>query len=67
MEYFSYNGKCGICVSRCLKEELAWAPDKRFWFASDVMLLKAVIPARKALKNTLKLLETILHTLLCGP
>ena len=28
MECFSHKGGCGICVPRCLKEELAWKIDK---------------------------------------
>ena len=34
MECFIYEGGCGIHVSRCLKEELAWAIDKRFQFTT---------------------------------
>ena len=30
MERFSHKDGCGICVPRCLKEELAWNTDK--WF-----------------------------------
>ena len=32
MEYFIYKDGCGIHVSRCLKEKLAWALDKWFQF-----------------------------------
>ena len=34
-------------VSRCLKEELAWAIDKRLRFISNKMLFITVIPLRK--------------------
>ena len=44
MEYFSYKGGHGICISRSLKEELDWAVDKWFQFISNVMLFKTVIP-----------------------
>ena len=30
MEHFSYEGGCGINISRCLKEVLAWAIVKYF-------------------------------------
>ena len=33
-------------VSRCLKEELAWAIDKRFRVINNKMLFKTVIPLR---------------------
>ena len=36
----------GVHVSRRLKEELAWAIDKRFQVNSNVMLFKTVIPLR---------------------
>ena len=29
-----------VCISRCLKEELAWTIDKQFWDINDTMLLK---------------------------
>ena len=42
MEHFSYKGGCGIhehiCVSRRLKEELAWVIDKRLRVISNAML-----------------------------
>ena len=31
MRHFSCEGGCGIHISRHLKEELAWARDKRLW------------------------------------
>ena len=37
MEFFSCKGECGICVLRHLREELAWATDKWFWFISYVI------------------------------
>ena len=36
----------GIHVSRQLKEELAWATDKRLQVISNIMLFKTVIPLR---------------------
>ena len=36
----------GIHVLRRLKEELAWATDKRLQVISNVMLVKTVIPLR---------------------
>ena len=45
----------GIYVSRCLKEELILAADKRLWTVSN----------NKELKN--KAIFTILYALLCGP
>ena len=32
MDHFIYTNGCGILVSRCLKEGLTWAIDKRFQF-----------------------------------
>ena len=50
MEHFSYKGGCGVCVSRLLKEELAWVIDKRLWVISNKMLFKTILPLKK-LKN----------------
>ena len=36
----------GVCVSRCLKEELPWASDKWLRVISNIMLFKTVIPLR---------------------
>ena len=36
----------GVHVSRRLKEELAWATDKRLQVISNIMLFKTVIPLR---------------------
>ena len=33
----------GVHVSRCLKEELAWATDKRLWVIRNMMLFKTVL------------------------
>ena len=41
----------GIHVSRRLKEELAWATDKRLQVISNIMLFKTVISLCKKLKN----------------
>ena len=35
-----------VRVSKSLKEELAWAKDKRFQVISNIMLVKIVIPLR---------------------
>ena len=35
-----------VCVSKCLKEELAWAIDKQLRVVSNKMLFKTVIPQR---------------------
>ena len=35
-----------VCISRYLKEELAWAIDKQLWIISNIMLFKTVIPLR---------------------
>ena len=45
-EHFDYKGGCGICVLRCLKEELAWDTDKLLRVISKIMLFKTVIPVR---------------------
>ena len=49
MERFSYKGGCdnvNVCISRYLKEELAWAIDKQLWLITKIMLFKTVIPLR---------------------
>ena len=61
MESFSYEGRCGICISRHLKEVLAWAVVKYFRFSNNVILLKTVTtkpPKNKAILN----LKIILYT-----
>ena len=35
-----------VCISRCLKEELAWAIDNWLWLINNTMLFKTVIPLR---------------------
>ena len=40
-----------VRVSKSLKEELAWAIDKRLWIISTKMLFKIVIAITKKLKN----------------
>ena len=35
-----------VPISRCLKQELAWATDKLLWVISNIMLFKTVIPLR---------------------
>ena len=42
-------GACGVCISRCLKQNLTWAIDKQFWFISSVILFKTVIYTAKEL------------------
>ena len=54
-----------VCVSRRLKEELAWAIDKRLWVVSNEMLFKTVIRTTKKLKKSCFKLKTILYVLLC--
>ena len=54
MERFSYKGGCGICkhrVSKSLKEELAWAIDKRLQVVSYKMLFKTVRYTTKKLNK----------------
>ena len=45
-EHCCHEGGYGMCVSRNLKEELAWAKDKLFRIISNIMLFKTVIPLR---------------------
>ena len=40
-----------VCISRCLKEELAWAIDKRLRVVSNKMLFKTVLRTTKKLTN----------------
>ena len=50
MIHFIYIGKCGVrgrCILMCLKEELAWTTDKKFWVISNRMLFKTVLALRK--------------------
>ena len=35
-----------VCIVRHLKEELAWAMDKRLWLIINAILFKTVIPLR---------------------
>ena len=35
-----------VCISKCLKEELAWAIDKQLRVINNKMLIKTVIPLR---------------------
>ena len=49
MEQLSYKGGVayvGMHISRNLKEELAWAIDKRLWVICNVMLFKTDVPIR---------------------
>ena len=59
-----------IRVSSHLKEELAWAIDKRLWVISTIMLFK-ISKSTKELKETKDQsrfkFKTILYALLCGP
>ena len=42
MGCFSYEGGCGIYISRHLKV-LTWAVVKYFWFSNDAVLLKTAM------------------------
>ena len=46
VECFSFKGGCGICVSRCLKGELAWSTDNWNWSIKYIVNYSA-----KELKN----------------
>ena len=49
MVRFSYKGGCGVrgfTHIEAIKEELAWATDKRLQVISNIMLFKTVIPLR---------------------
>ena len=35
-----------VCISRRLKEELAWVIDKQLWTITNKMLFKTVVPLR---------------------
>ena len=55
-----------VRVSKSLKEELAWAIDKRLRVVSNKMLFKTVIATTKKLKKKAVLnLKQILYALLC--
>ena len=56
-----------VRVSKSLKEELAWAIDKRLRVVSNKMLFKTVIPQRKLKKKAVFNLKQILYALLCDP
>ena len=52
--HFSYKGGWGVlnvCVSRRLRQEMAWAIDKWLRVSSITMLSKAVSYTTKNLKN----------------
>ena len=53
-----------VSVLKRLKEELAWAIDKRLRVVSNKMLFKTVIPLKKKAVLNLK---QILYALLCDP
>ena len=36
----------GVDILKDLKEELAWATDKRLWVINNIMLFKIFIPLR---------------------
>ena len=40
-----------VCISRCLKEELAWAIEKWLLVVSNKMIFKTVIRTTKKLKK----------------
>ena len=52
-----------ICMSKRLKEELAWAVDKWLQVVSNKMLFKTVIPKEKSHFK----FKITLYTLLCDP
>ena len=41
----------GVCMSRHLEEELAWATDKWLWVINHIMLFRTVSYITKELKN----------------
>ena len=50
IERFSYKGGCGVhgrTRIKVIKEELAWATDKRLQVISNVVLFKTVIPQKE--------------------
>ena len=53
-----------ISVLRCLKENLVLAIDAQFQTASNIMLLKTVIPLKTKEQSHFKF-KTILYALLC--
>ena len=55
-----------VHVSKSLKEELAWATDKRLQVISSIMLVKTVILLRNLRIKSFKT-YLILYALLCGP
>ena len=50
-----------VCVSRHLKEELAWAIDKWFQATSNKMLFKTVVPLRNQRIKLLSLKQYCVH------
>ena len=50
-ERFSYEVGFDVCISKRLKEVLAWAVGKYFWFSNNVILLKSY--QRFELKNNI--------------
>ena len=65
MEHFSYKSGYGICVSRHLKEELAWDIDQQFHII--VILFKVISYTTKELKSKVVLtFKAILYALLCA-
>ena len=57
-----------ICISRHLKEEMAWDIDKQLWVISDKMLFKMVTYATEKMKNrVVSYFKTILYVFLLGP
>ena len=56
-----------VCISSYLKEELAWAVDKRLQVISNIMLFKNSKTTKELNRTSLFKFETILYMLLCGP
>ena len=56
-----------VCVSRRLKDELAWVIDKRLRAISNKMLFKTVVATTEKLKNkaVLNLKQYCSYALLC--
>ena len=56
-----------ICISSHLKEELAWAEDKRLQVISTIMLFKNSKNTKELKETSCFKFKTILYALLCGP
>ena len=54
------------CISRYLKEELAWTTHKQLQVMSNIMLFKTVIPIKNYRIEPFKVIK-ILYVVLYGP